>query len=161
MAVHKLMLNDVFDEAPYSLIAIHCNIEDYRLAYLLNKQLGIKLTRRLMDLKFSANQSAYSVFEWDDAKAFITWNMVANICKVERVQKSAYNSLFNTEEKITQTTYLIPEHKKINFFLKIEGGLDTLEEQHTINNILKIPRVVTAFSVDADTLKSKDNLIFS
>lgn len=161
MAVHKLMLDDVFNEAPYSLIAIHCNIEDYRLAYLLNQQLDIKLMRRLSDLGFSANQSSYSVFEWEDTKAFIKWNMVANVCKVERVQKSAYNSLFDTEEKITQTTYLIPEHKKVGFFLKIEGCPDTLEEQHIINNILKIPRVVTAFSVDADTLKSKDNLIFS
>ena len=52
MAVHKLVLDDFLEEASYTLIAIHCTIEDFRLAYLLNKHLGINLTRKTSDLDF-------------------------------------------------------------------------------------------------------------
>ena len=50
MAVHKLILEDVFNEVSYTLIGIHCTIEDYRVAYLLNKYLGINLVRSKEDL---------------------------------------------------------------------------------------------------------------
>ena len=59
MAVHKLVLDDVFEEALYTLIAIHCTVEDYRLAYLLNKYLGINLVRKSKDLDYNKDKSAY------------------------------------------------------------------------------------------------------
>ncbi len=161
MAVHKLILDEVFDETLYSLIAIHCGVQDYRLAYLLNKQLGIKLTRKLLDIEFNANKSAYSIFTWENNRALTTWNLVSNVCKTEHDQEATFNSLFATDNKITKTAYLIPEYKKVNFFLKIEGDINFSEEQQLLNEILKTPRVITAFRVDASTLKSKDNLIFS
>ena len=40
MAIHKLHI-DEFDEVDYELIAIHTSLEDYRLAYFLNKKLPI------------------------------------------------------------------------------------------------------------------------
>ena len=42
MAVYKL-LDDDFDNDDYLLLAIHCAIDDYRLAYLLNQYLYINL----------------------------------------------------------------------------------------------------------------------
>ena len=68
MAVHKLVLDDVFEEVEFTLLAIHCSIEDYRLAYLLNKYLGITLQRRSSNLDHSASASSYSIFEWKDKK---------------------------------------------------------------------------------------------
>ena len=161
MAVHKLVLEDVFDEVEYTLIAIHCSIKDYRLAYLLNKSLGISLARKETDLDFSLDNSTYSIFQWEDCKHMTTWSLVSNICKTETFQEVNLKSLFNTEEKILKTTYLIPEYKKVNFFLKIEKEYNSGNEKYILDSILKIPQVVTAFSVDTDLLKSKNNLIFS
>jgi len=42
MALHKLLVDDFYD-ASFSLLAIHCRLEDYRLAYLLNMYLELKL----------------------------------------------------------------------------------------------------------------------
>ena len=161
MAVHKLILDNVFEELDCTLIAIHCSIEDYRLAYLLNKHLGINLTRKASDLDYSSNKAVYSIFEWEDENQLTTWSLVSNICKTDTYKQVHFNSLFNTEEKITQTTYLIPEHKAVNFFLKIDNEFNLNEEKGVLNHILDIHQIVTAFSVDINQLKSKDNLIFS
>jgi hypothetical protein len=161
MAVHKLILDDIFEEALYTLIAIHCTVEDYRLAYLLNNYLNIRLTRKPSDLDYNNGKSTFSIFEWEDPKYLTTWNLVFNVSKTELSQKADYQSLFASQEKITTTHYLIPEYKRVNYFLKIEGELDENKEKKIITNILKIPQISTAYSIDANQLKSKDNLIFS
>lgn len=161
MAVHKLILESVFDEVDCTLIAIHSTIEDYRLTYLLNKQLGTNLTRKLPDLDFSAGKSTYSIFEWEDTMNLTTWNLVSNICKTEIHKPQLINSLFDTEEKIIKTTYLLPEYKAVNYFLKIDSEFNVTKEKHILNKILQLHQVITAFSIDINQLKSKDNLIFS
>ena len=45
MALHKLQVDDFYDDT-YKLIAVHCALEDYRLAYLLNCYLGLNLKHR-------------------------------------------------------------------------------------------------------------------
>lgn len=161
MAVHKLILDDAFDEALYTLIAIHCRLEDYRLAYLLNKHLGITLSRKPSDLDFKNGQVSYSIYEWEDEKQLITWSLVSNICKTVELQQSNYTSLFDNQEKITNTFQLLPEHKTVNYFLKIDSEFNFSKEKYILDSILKIPQIATAYSVDSNQLKSKDNLIFN
>ncbi|MEC3906033.1 IPExxxVDY family protein [Tamlana sp. 2201CG12-4] len=161
MAVHKFVLDDTFDETLYTLIGIHCRLEDYRLAYLLNKQLGIMLKRKKTDLDYNNGQVSYSIYEWEDYKQLITWSLVSNVCKIEKLQDRAYRSLFDTQEKIIKTFHLLPEHKTVNYLLKIESEFSFSKEQYITNNILKIPQIATAYSIDSSQLKSKDNLIFN
>lgn len=161
MAVHKLILDDVFEESLYTLIAIHCRIEDYRLAYLLNKYLGVTLSRRSSDIDYKNGQGSYSIFEWEDHKQLVTWSLVSNICKTEELQETDYKSLFDNQEKITKTFQLLPEHKTVNYFLKIDSEFSFSKEKYILDNILKIPQIATAYSVDSSELKSKDNLIFN
>jgi len=161
MAVHKLVLDDVFDEVVCTLIAIHCSLEDYRLAYLLNKHLDIALIRKPSDLDYDKGQSTYSIFEWEDDKQLTTWGLVSNVCKTESYQQINYKSLFENQEKITKTTHLIPEYKRVNYFLKIDTAFNLSKEKYIVNSILKIPQIATAYSIDSSQLKSKDNLIFS
>lgn len=161
MAVHKLILDDFFEEASYTLIAIHCAVEDYRLAYLLNNYLKIHLTRKRTDLDYNNGKSIFSIFEWEDSKYLTTWNLVHNVCKIETYQKSNHQSLFDSEEKIIQKFYLIPEYKQVSYLLKIDNEFDDDKKKRIIDTILKIPQVSTAYSLDGNELKSKNNLIFS
>jgi hypothetical protein len=161
MAVHKLILDDAFDEALYTLIAIHCRLEDYRLAYLLNQHLGVTLSRKKSDIDYNDGQISYSIFEWEDQKQLVTWSLVSNICKIEELQQSDYKSLFDNQQKITKTFQLLPEYKTVNYFLKIDSEFSFSKEKYILDSILKIPQIATAYSVDSSTLKSKDNLIFS
>lgn len=161
MAVKKLSLEDFFDETSFTLIGIHTSIEDYRLAYLLNTKLNLNLKRREKDLDFS-NSSQYSIFEWEDDKQLITWNLVSNMCKIETHNTAIGNSLFNDTGKVTETFYLLPEFKKVNYILKInDDQLSTKKSQRIVSYIQDIAHIVTAYSIDINQLKSKNNLIFN
>ena len=139
MPVHKLILDDVFDEVRYTLIALHCTIEDYRLAYLLNKNLGITLSRKVSDdLDHNNGKSKYSIFEWEDEKQLTTWSLVSNVCKIETYQQIDYQSLFDNQETIIKKTNLIPEYKRVNYFLKIDNQLNFSREKYILNNVLKM-----------------------
>ncbi|TYA74314.1 IPExxxVDY family protein [Seonamhaeicola marinus] len=160
MAIHKLVLDDV-DSDLFTLIAIHCTLEDYRIAYLLNKFLGITLSRKADDLDFKNGALTYAIFEWEDCKQQTLWNLVSNVCKTESFREANTGSLFSIQEKITQVNHLIPEYKSVNYFLKIDNDYSFSKEKYILNSILKIPQVATAYSIQPNQLKSKDHLIFS
>ncbi|TWO33821.1 IPExxxVDY family protein [Seonamhaeicola sediminis] len=159
MAVHKLVL-DAIDEDLFTLIAIHCTLEDYRLAYLLNKFLGITLRRKASDLDFQNGTLTYAVYEWEDCKQQTIWSLVSNVCKTEHYREGITDSLFNIQEKTTKINYLIPEYKTVNYFLKIDNEFNFSKEKYILNRILKIPQVATAYNIESTQLKSKDHLIF-
>lgn len=162
MAVKKLVLNQLFEETNYTLIGIHCSLEDYRLAYLLNKHLNINLKRNELDLDYNNGKVLYSIFEWEDSKQLITWNMVSNSCKLEFFDVIRQDSLFSNKEKISQTHYLVPEYKTVNYLLKIDNEHSAFnKEKYILGEILKIAQIITAYSINVSQLKSKDNLIFN
>ena len=67
MAFHKLLVDDFYDTS-FALIAIHCRLEDYRLAYLLNKHLKLNLKRREHDLDYNYFDASFAIFEWQNEK---------------------------------------------------------------------------------------------
>lgn len=159
MASQKLVLDEFIDEQDFALIAIHCAIESYRLAYLLNQYCGIKLVRQPKDLDF-LNETQYPIYEWSDNKKLIDWHMVSNNCKIKANLNEEPGSLF-TESGSVKNYYLIPEYQKVNYFLKISS--DTINDKKLkliLNKIQNIPQIVTAYTVKSETLKSKNNLIF-
>jgi len=113
MAIHKLFEDD-FEEDNYTLIAIHCSAEDYRLAYLLNNNLNLKLARKREDLDYNYMEASFSIYEWNDEKNFVTWNLVANTSRKEVEQVASAGSLFSNQQgKRTVSKFLIPEQNLI------------------------------------------------
>ena len=159
MAIHKLVIEDYEECDTYSLIAIHCTLEDYRLAYLLNSKLNLKLKRRLKELDFS--EAKYSIYEWYDKNKLITWNLVSNICKVEQSQNQESNSLFLNQNHIVTTYNLLSEFKTVNYFLKINHETEFNKENILISTLLSVPQIATAYQIDTKKLKAKTNLIFN
>ena len=158
MALHKLMVDDFYDDT-YKLIAIHCGLEDYRLAYLLNQSLDLRLQRKTEDLDMEYLKSSYSIFEWNNASQYVTWNLVSNVCKKE--EDSLYSTgLFQTNEKVIKTFNLIPEYKKVDYFIKISDEIQNVNEKLILNKLQNIPQIITSYTVNPTELKSKDHLIF-
>ncbi|MFK7832424.1 MAG: IPExxxVDY family protein [Winogradskyella sp.] len=159
MALHKLQMDDFHNDS-YKLIAIHCRLEDYRLAYLLNKHLGLKLARTEKDLDFKYLQSSYSMFEWDNETEYVLWNLISNVCKKEEDSLYSSGTLFNTSEKVLKTFHLIPEHKKVDYFIKISDEIQNVDETYILKRLQAIPQVITSYAVNPLKIKSKDHLIF-
>lgn len=159
MALHKLLVDDFYDTS-FSLLAIHCRLEDYRVAYLLNKYLGLNLSRMARDLDYKYLAASYSVYEWYNIQNEISWNLISNVCKKEEDSLQSSGSLFTTQNKVLKSYNLLPEHKNVDYLIKITNESQQLNEKILLNKIQSIPQVVTCYSIDIENLKSKDNLIF-
>ena len=159
MALHKILVDDFYDDA-YKLIAVHCRLEDYRLAYLLNKHLDLNLKRKAEDLDFKYLESSYSFFEWNNKAQYVTWNLVSNVCKKEEESLYSSGTLFETNQKVLKTFHLISEYKDVDFFIKISDEIQNVNEKLILNKLQSIPQIITSYSVDPLKIKSKDHLIF-
>lgn len=159
MALHKLLVDDFYD-ASFALLAIHSRLEDYRLAYLLNKHLHLNLKRKPQDLDYNYFAASYAIYEWEDIANMTTWNMVSNICKREEDALQSSGSLFTANERVLKTYHLLPEFKKVDYFIKINNDDFQFDEDSIIQTIKSIPQIITTYTVAIESIKSKDNLIF-
>lgn len=161
MQVHSLELEDFID-SDYSLISIHTSLEDYKLAYLMNTHLKTFFEKSKPDLEIKeSNQNAlFSIFKYEDEVQFNTWYLISNKFHGKSIQPIS-NGLFQTmNESVNTTSYLVPEKKKMDFLLKIEGDMDTFQIHEIVQKIKTIKQVMTSYVIDLTTLKSKDFLIF-
>ena len=156
MQIHSLGFNDFYED-DFSLIGIHTTLEDYKLAYLLNKNLKINFIKSKENLNFEKTEkpSSFSIFNYYNKEYNSDWVLIANSSKREN-QTESNELLLTTETKI----YLIPEKKKVDFFIKVSGELGFDFVKKIIDKVKNIEQVITSYPIDKNTLKSKDFLIF-
>lgn len=159
MALHKIEFDEFLDDS-FGLIAIHCSLEDFRLAYLINKHLDLRLQRQDLDLDYKYNAASYSVYEWICNKEYTTWNLISNVCKREHNMLYSTGSLFEKPQQTTKKYHLIPEMSKVDYFLKITSDLYLKRERLYISQLQNIPQIIACYQVDVDKIKNKDHLIF-
>jgi hypothetical protein len=126
----------------FVLLAITSSLKDYRLCYLINKNLSFNFT------KASDLEIAFSGFD-------------------EPFHFSLYKDFWeNTETEFLIIAnrgsggYLIPEMNKTDYFLMIKNFIEEEDLSRIVTGINKIPEVVTAALVDPKKIKSRENLIF-
>ena len=156
MQLHSLELDD-FSDNNYTLIGIHSTLDEYKLAYLLNNTLKTKFVRANYNLDFENknNNASFSIYEFINQKFSHNWFLISNQF-TNNIQEVS-TGFFSTNEI---TTYLIPEKKKVDFFLKLEGDFEYEYVVKTVAQINTIDQVITSFTIDPNLLKSKDFLIF-
>lgn len=160
MAIHKLYI-DEFDEVDYELIAIHTSLEDYRLAYFLNQKLPILLSKSKSEIQINIKEGVthFSRFIYDNYDKDCCWNLIQNKNEVSQLKTDNNQNLFaNSSYEIATKAYLLPEFKKVDYFLKVENSDTEMEE--IISKINTIDRISTVYTVDSSQIKSKNNLIF-
>jgi len=152
----KVITLDYEYEHDYILIGINSTLEDYRLAYLLNKGLQINLVREPKDLDFSNKNCTFTLFNYNCKKTYSSWSLLSNrhIFVSKTLEE---NNLFKEESKIS---YLINEKKELDYFLKIIGDFDEGPLKEMLEKINKIKGVIASYTVNPLSLKSKDFLIF-
>lgn len=143
-------------EDDYALIGIHSTEEDYRLAYLLNKHLHMELSRFTDALDFENSAAQFPLFEYKDKKNLLNYYLINNTHLRFEDQENS-ETLF--EGNYTMS-YLVPEKKNVDYFLKIEGCQNSSFEEKIAGTLKDIDQVITAYPIDPESLKSKNNLIF-
>lgn len=160
MTRNKRVLN-LMPEEDFLLIGIHCQCEAYRVAFLLNKELGLRLKREFSDLDFQYKYATafYPVFHYNDEKSYREYYLVGNKFQGISQPESTPNELFGSEKVFT--AHLIPEHKTVDYILKVEESDGNLSSRVLASKINAIPQIRIAYEINTDTLKSKENLIFN
>ncbi|RKS00929.1 MULTISPECIES: IPExxxVDY family protein [unclassified Flavobacterium] len=161
MYVHKLHIGE-FDEIDYQLIAIHSPLEDYRLAYYINQNLPVNLKKSNCNIHISNKdgETQFTRFIFEDDKD-IAWNLVQNQNDAILSSENNNQGLFaNSSNEFSPKIYLIPEFKKVDYFLKIENDEVAIDVSKIINSLKKIDRISTVYAVEVEKIKSKNNLIF-
>ena len=125
MPAHKLVLDDFFEQ-PFKLLAIHASVEEYRMAFLLNKHLNIRMTRTRKDVDLRKNSvvSLFELYHFLDEPNYCNYYLVGNVSKSKAATKLQNNSLFGEESEGHQKNFLLPEFKQVDFFLKIEEDIE-------------------------------------
>jgi len=118
------------------LYGISCHAKDYRVAWHINKILGLDL-KRADDLIIKITE--FALFQEFDEEYQVTYTLVANR---------------------SENGPLIPERKELDYFLLIEGAYDQMEENTILHDIKKSEIILAAFEIDVNSLKSKELLIF-
>ncbi len=151
-------MEDSFSEE-FSLLAIHTDLEDFRLAYFLNKTLGLNLSRKEFDLNFIDSKGNFSVFEYIDEDSFLKWNLISNIYNHNFTTNINSNDLFELSNELVKKFNLLSEYKNVNFLLKLENNENQVDLEDIIKEIKNIPQIITLYNINKD-LKNKENLIF-
>lgn len=162
MVTHRLLSEDL-EEIDYQLLAIHSTIEDYQLAFFINKNLTINLSKTLEDISVQANnrETNFSRFIYNDNESNLVWDLIQNKSQNDQHSETINTGLFTgTILQVPTKTYLLPEFKRVDYFLKVDKYFTEEKIQETIFKIKKIQRVSTVYSIDAEKIKSKNNLIF-
>ena len=79
MANLKLTLDD-FESNDFELLAIHTNLKDFKLSFLINLKLNVLLAKNDNEITIKSNDGTgkFSRFSFDDLKQDITWELIKN-----------------------------------------------------------------------------------
>lgn len=152
-AVYKI--NEDFYNSSFLLIALHSTMEDYSLAYAINHVIKGKFKRTRKNLEIG-DFGSYATFEWEDHYSDCYWLLMKNISTMAEQREN--KDLFSNEPTLVRSK-LVPELKEVDYFLKVEDGTST-DSHVLLKNLLSIPKVLAAYEVEINKLKSKNNLIF-
>jgi hypothetical protein len=161
MTIHKLQLED-FEDDDYSLIAVHSVLPNFRLAYFLNKQLHLQLFKNRTNHILYKNQTevSFTHFIFEDEKNHLKWKLIENKKEMQVEKKANSYNLFEQIKDESTRFFLIPELKKIDYLLKIEGIIDEIQINQWMQKISQINNIQSAYLVNQNKLKTKNNLIF-
>ena len=152
MSIHKLSASDF--ESDYTLIAIHSQSEPYKLAYEINLKLNTSLEKSSFDISFKNKVSVFDLYK-HESEIYNTKLYLISNKSIEKENQAKNKLLFND---YSISSFLIPELKKAEFLMKIEGGgfdIDSL-----LIKLNKIDSVVSCYEASINNVKSKYNLIF-
>ncbi|HEY8403562.1 MAG TPA: IPExxxVDY family protein [Flavobacteriales bacterium] len=137
MAVYTLEIEEEYD---FELIGISSHVHDYRLAWALNKHMEWQLTRQNdVPIRQHKHMSYHSLFEFEHELEMIFIALMGN--------KSPDG-------------YLLPELQQFDYVLKIENLQHELTDDF-VRQLRKTPLIQAVMIVDAERIKSRQNLIYN
>jgi hypothetical protein len=138
MAKHKLVWEDDYD---FDLIGICSSNSDYRLCWGINQAIETNLSRT----------DDYNLKSKKEGECFFSF--------YEFLDDDTGEELYLIKNQSYNFKKLIPEQDKIDYFLIVKNNY-SYEISDLLAKLKELETILTAFSFDVESLKSKSNLIF-
>ncbi|WP_157638005.1 IPExxxVDY family protein [Flexithrix dorotheae] len=139
---HKLQVSYNFDFDLFGIVSVQ---KGYKMAWLLNKFLGISLVK---NENFRMESNEHKRFEIPNYIFKTENNTYRLICN----KSAAY--------KYAQKYSIAPELQNIDYFLLIENQTGLISPDKILNVIQDLSEVQYVCSIDLETLKSRENFLF-
>ena len=144
----------------FQLIGIQSEMKDYQFAYFLNRSTLFMFERMIKDISYMINSKKiyFSAFEHREIDLRRSSFLIKNRAFYSKPVNNALN-LFN-ETRIKHSSFLIPELKEFNYFMKFVGiwkKEELLEQKKFLTNL---PGIHSPANIDVSRIKSITNLIF-
>ena len=153
MAIKKLVLDYDYD---FLLIGILSSAPDYKLCWGMNKVLNIALKKEKdLELQLHDNEKNEGLkLTFDKPEMTPRYSMYTYYNEVTHLR-------YTVASNRSVSSLLIKEEQSVDFFLVVDGLYDDLKKGDSIVNDLRKQReIITAYKIDPNNLKSKQNLIF-
>lgn len=126
----------------FVLIAITTSLRDYRICHYINKYLNFDFTKTA-DLEVDIIQGGapvyFSLYKYHWESSETDFYFIAN--------KGSDG-------------YLVPEMRKVDYFMMIKNYIADDELDKMITDLNKIQEIVAAVKIDPKKIKSRENLLF-
>lgn len=159
----KIILNNSDDDFDFLLLGISCLENQYQVTSTINDNLKINLALSnflTLDLIEEKNFK-FSLFNFTDEALGIDYFLIPNKSNFEEINKNNRTSddLFS-EIEVEQSTVLIKELPKIDYFLILKGEDVKRYEFKVLEKLKNSSEIIQILAIDINKLVSKQNLIF-
>ena len=156
---NELVLNMDYD-LNYLLIAVRSKLDDYRIAYFLNKSPFFSFKRMHKDLHCWINNKNiyFSSFESENSELKQSSFLIRNE-SVYSDKLAIKQTLFGSS-LISNSAFLIPELKEFDYFLKLIGIWKKSEVLSLRQYLQQMKFVESETEVSLNSIKSINNLVF-
>lgn len=151
MSTLKLDIEYNFD---FEVIGLVSSLAPYQLVWKLNQLLNIDIVKNKdIVLDFKKKDVIISNYLFEEEYSYI------RILKNKSNENSVVvnpTSLFD----VGQNEYFLPELKKYDFIIQLEGSINNQYSDVIIDKLNQIDKIQLVTPIDFDDIRDKDNLIF-
>lgn len=137
MSKHRLILDDDYE---FIAFGMSCHLKDYRVAWLMNKHLGLHYQRKQLGLESKSGQlEEFAKYVSKDPDQHLNYLLVSN-----------HN----------EDVYLFSNLKQYDFFLLVEGYIDIFDSTRFKQRVQSIEGIQFVAPLDADELRPIQYALF-
>lgn len=137
----KFLLELQPEPASYTFLGISCHLQDYRLSYLLNLHLNLRLIKKddLCTRSFNQkNEAAFSFYQYGDEDNFYSCFLLSNR---------------------SEAFILVPEMKQVDYMMIVDGEFKKAAKEQMLHGIRSIPQVLTSYEVKVSDIRNNASLL--
>tara|TARA_B100000575_G_scaffold292084_2_gene299594 strand:+ start:1349 stop:1831 length:483 start_codon:yes stop_codon:yes gene_type:complete len=152
--IYTLEIEEVIEKDHW--IGIHTSLEPFQLAFIINQNSRLKLSRSKKDIFSEKKQGVFEFFEWVDPIKDIVCNLLSNRFVIEKNKKKLNNDvLFKLPER--NELYLIDEFKRVDLLFRSSNEKIIKSIKHLL---IEEPMTSLVYSIPEEKIRNQLNLIF-